>query len=310
MTSAEALWTAGAFSVGTALAVHTALAIHTRLRGWLPEDAPTPTGRKKHTRVTPLVGFVPGLTTAAVLWVYSPFTWLAGAVVLATAVGLFDDLQKTGARDGMRWQWKGVGLLLAAALGAWSIATAHGTDPAVDVDWLTLATLVAALFVAANAVNFLDNADGVAALTASVGLAFLWWTGDADTTRVALLCAGVWLGFLTINWPRTRAFLGDGGALPLGLALGALACQAALQPAALTSAVDGLTIAWDRAFLPAALFYADFIQVVVARLIIGRPPWVGDRRHLTHIAEYLGVPNRLLAPLFAGTTAAILAVAL
>ena len=38
---------------------------------------------------------------------------------------------------------------------------------------------------------------------------------------------------------------------------------------------------------------------LAARVSLGLPPWVGDRRHLTHIAQNAGVPRIAIAPLFA-----------
>jgi hypothetical protein len=52
--------------------------------------------------------------------------------------------------------------------------------------------------------------------------------------------------------------------------------------------------------LPMAVFLVDFAQVVIARLIIGVAPWIGDRRHVTHILMNLHLPQWLLAPLLAG----------
>jgi hypothetical protein len=48
----------------------------------------------------------------------------------------------------------------------------------------------------------------------------------------------------------------------------------------------------------------DFFQVITARLVIGVAPWIGDRRHLTHIAQNWGVRRSLVAPLFATLAAA------
>ena len=41
----------------------------------------------------------------------------------------------------------------------------------------------------------------------------------------------------------------------------------------------------------------DFVQVVVARLWIGRAPWIGDRRHVTHVMMHAGIASWALAPL-------------
>ena len=61
-----------------------------------------------------------------------------------------------------------------------------------------------------------------------------------------------------------------------------------------------------KKLLPVALLLGDFVQVITARLILGVAPWVGDRRHLTHIVQNLGLPRPLVAPLFALVAAALI----
>ena len=102
--------------------------------------------------------------------------------------------------------------------------------------------------------------------------------------------AAAWsaLAFLPWNWPRPRLFLGDSGAYALGLLVGAH------------------SLPWANHQLAAvAVQCADFVQVVVARLVLGVPPWVGDRRHLTHVVQNLGLPRIAVAPLFAAIAAAL-----
>ena len=90
-----------------------------------------------------------------------------------------------------------------------------------------------------------------------------------------------YLGFLPLNWPRAFAILGDAGALPLGFLLGAQALRLPLRETLAVSIVP----------------LCDFTQVVLARLWLGYAPWIADRRHLTHIAQNLGMPRVLIAPL-------------
>ena len=86
--------------------------------------------------------------------------------------------------------------------------------------------------------------------------------------------------------------------LALGLALGAMAIRPAHEA---PLAPDLLWLA------PATVPLLDFVQVVGARLYLGYAPWIGDRRHLTHVLLVLGLPAWSLAPLFGGV-AALLAV--
>ncbi len=86
-------------------------------------------------------------------------------------------------------------------------------------------------------------------------------------------------------------FLGDAGAYLLGIVV--------------ATAVARASVADYRPLLAVAVQLADFAQVVIARVILGLAPWVGDRRHLTHIVHHVGVPRVVIAPLFAAIAAAI-----
>ncbi len=263
-----------AAAAGLALALVARL-VNRHIVGFLPEDVPTG-GRKQHARATPQVGFL--LAGAAAVWLLAQDeAALAAALLLLAGAGYVDDRDKR--RGGLSWKAKAIAQLAAAAL-----ITAT-TAPRADLGaWLMVLMFA---FVLINAVNFADNMDGVS--TSLGGLGALFATqGDG-----ALAVAGaLFLGFLPCNWPRAHLFLGDGGTLPLG----ALLAAATLRSGA---ASDG-TLSWPLLIAPTAILLLDFVQVICARLWLGYAPWVGDRRHLTHIATYAGVPAVAVAPLLAG----------
>ena len=256
--------------------------VNHRLVGFLPDDPPRP-GRKQHERPMPLAGIL--LLPATLPWLlWSGLWWLAGAVTLAAVLGFVDDRGKEHGRD-LDWRLKTIALLAAAALAAWPLG-----DPLADP--LRAGVAVLLLFVLCNATNFLDNTDGVAAALSAVSILFA--TGGTGPLAAGGYAA---VGILVCNWPRPLVFLGDAGAYLLGL----------WAAAALLQAPTPHGDEWLR-LLPAAVQLADFVQVVIARLVLGVAPWIGDRRHLTHIVQNLGLPRWLVAPLFAAV-AAVLALA-
>ncbi len=269
-----------ALPVGTALGF-LALLVHTRWLGFLPEDAPTPP-RKLHDHATPQAGFLFG--GGAALWLaVQGDGWLAVAIAILTVTGYLDD--RTKPSGGLDWKKKAGAIVFAAGL-------------ITDAAWhLPLGTQLLAftfVFVVINATNFLDNQNGVA--TALGGFGVVAATGlDGPLGACALL----FLGFLPCNWPRAHLFLGDGGAH----ALGGLLAAAALRGGVTT---DGLAFATLAA--PTAILLLDFTQVVFARVVIGVPPWVADRRHLTHIVAYLGVPRAWVMPVMLGLAGLLLAI--
>lgn len=252
-----------------AAAVGAAFVINRRLIGFLPDDVPGP-GRKAHRARTPLAGIA--LAPLAIAALLLADRWLlAAAALLAAVTGFLDDRCKERQRD-FDWRGKGLLLLLAAVLAALEVTP----DPLATPGRCLLAIVL--VFALTNATNFLDNTDGVAASLAAVSLLLL---GGGNGAFAAIGWAA--LGFLPWNWPRPWLFLGDAGALLLGVCLGAAAAAQLPRP--------------DAALLPVAVQLLDFVQVIGARLWLGYAPWIGDRRHLPHIAQNLGLPRLLVAPL-------------
>lgn len=79
----------------------------------------------------------------------------------------------------------------------------------------------------ANSINIIDGFNGLASSTVAImlsGLGFLsWQAGDVFVMQLALLGIGVTLGFLLVNYPTGKLFLGDGGAYFLGFWLAEVA---------------------------------------------------------------------------------------
>lgn len=194
----------------------------------------------------------PALLLAMGLWV--PPTHMA-VLSLICLIGVVDDVRTLPPLV------KGTALLVVAAIAGWMTG----------VIWVSVA-----VWFVANAVNLLDHADGVAA--AALAAAFVGAGGEAG-----LAGAGACLGFLILNYPPARAFMGDGGSLLLGAAI----VLATFEKGPLS------TIAW------AAIPLMDAGFVVVRRLASGRKPWIGGTDHTGHELLACGVPPRLLPVLYA-----------
>jgi UDP-N-acetylmuramyl pentapeptide phosphotransferase/UDP-N-acetylglucosamine-1-phosphate transferase len=78
----------------------------------------------------------------------------------------------------------------------------------------------------AHAINVIDGLNGLASMTALIaaaGLALIAWAvGDSFVFCASAVLAASLAGFLVVNYPRGRVFLGDGGAYLLGLMLAVL----------------------------------------------------------------------------------------
>ncbi len=160
-------------------------------------------------------------------------TWL-GIVLAATvifAVGLIDDLREVSAPARV------AGMVLAGTiLVRFGVSILFLRIPFYDLVLLSpdLSALITVLWVVgmANAVNLVDGLDGLAAgiVAIAAGSFFLYSeqladagviSGDNIGPLIALITLGICLGFLPHNFNPARIFMGDGGALLLGLLMAA-----------------------------------------------------------------------------------------
>jgi colanic acid biosynthesis glycosyl transferase WcaI len=198
-------------------------------------DEHSRTLRKLHSNPTPrlggiavAVGLMSGLLAAGV-WQGQVTLGVVLLVCVAPGLlwGLIEDLSGRGAVL-VRLAFTAV----AAALGFFLLdACITGVDiPALD-DLLAIhafsfaLTLVVVAGVASSisTINALNGLSGFTTLLASIGLAVVAWTvNDAFVLTAACALAASMAGFLLVNFPRGRIFLGDGGAYFAGLLLAEL----------------------------------------------------------------------------------------
>lgn len=246
-----------------------------------------PHEHKFHREATPyLGGLAVGLGVLSVAAVTAGadrqvLTIVAGGLA-ATVLGLVDD-------------WRGVGplvkLLVEASIGValWMAGVRAGLFGIEAIDLLLTVVWVVAI---TNAMNLLDNMDGIAAGVAAVcGVGFFAIAATRGDYLVASLAAGVAggsLGFLRYNFPRARIFLGDAGSLLLGFLLAALGLKLDLigQSGAVRAAIAVLIVA-------VPLF--DMMLVIAARVHDGRPISRGGTDHTAHRLVVRGLDPRRVA---------------
>jgi len=187
--------------------------------------------QKFHTNPTPRVGGVAIVAGAVCVYVVSPHNFYQGmywplllAGIPAFVFGLLEDITK---RVSVRTRL--LATMFCGVLG-WLITGYSITDVNLPgIDWLLGFTVVSVAFTAfavggvANAVNIIDGFNGLASgvviiMFAGLGL-ISYGVGDAFLVYVCMVLAVSVLGFLLVNWPMGRLFLGDGGSYFLGFAL-------------------------------------------------------------------------------------------
>jgi UDP-GlcNAc:undecaprenyl-phosphate GlcNAc-1-phosphate transferase len=176
----------------------------------------------QHKERTPLMGgaaIIAASLAAMAIGGVLPLWMLMGTAALFV-VGLVDDAHVLRARWKLMAQIAVVLMVLAIGprmrLAPWPLVNAGLTG------FFLLSTI--------NAFNLIDGLDGLAAgvgIIVAAGVAAISILhGDARTASQALIIAGALAGFLIYNLHPASIFMGDSGALPLGLLLGAMALHA------------------------------------------------------------------------------------
>ncbi len=146
--------------------------------------------------------------------------------------------------------------------------------------------------VVVNAINFLDNMDGLAGGVALIGAIVLctaaFLVSQWFVAGTLALLAGSLAGFLLFNAPwragsSARIFMGDGGSLFTGWMLALLSVRlTCADPTDPTYALGGAWYGWLLPALALAVPLYDLLVVSSIRIAQGRPPWLGDQQHFSH----------------------------
>jgi UDP-GlcNAc:undecaprenyl-phosphate/decaprenyl-phosphate GlcNAc-1-phosphate transferase len=240
---------------------------------------------------TPLLGGLAifgAVLVAALLFVpmSSNTRGILGGAAVITAVGAVDD-----------WRELGAGIKLAGQIAAALVLVLSGVTMDVVTlpflgrvefneagDVLTLIGLVALM----NVVNFSDGIDGLAAGVCAISAAafaiIAFDLGKDAAGVLAAITAGAAVGFLVHNFHPASVFMGDCGALLLGLLLGGVIVEGSLK----TNAVIALIVPLVVLAVP----FLDTGFVVAKRIKYGRPVYRADSNHFHHRFHRIGFSQR------------------
>jgi Fuc2NAc and GlcNAc transferase len=235
--------------------------------------------RSSHTRPTPGgggVGIVVGGSLAGLLSVLLlPFLGVPVimAGVLIALIGYYDDKHPISAR----WRLAAQIILMGAIVTVLplDVLTAQLGVPVPESVLILMLTIPAALWI--NLYNFMDGIDGLAAseaiflLAGGALVAFAFEPAVANDPRLwwMLGLAAACAGFLLLNWPPAKIFMGDAGSTYLGLMTAFFALT--------TIASFWLTV-WQWLIL-AALFLVDSLTTLIRRIVRRERVWEAHKRH-------------------------------
>ena len=182
-----------------------------------------PVPDSRHSEPTPYFGglSIIGATLVAIAVTTGLPLWMALSTLAMLAVGIVDDALVLTPRQKL-WANIAVGLGLVIVLPRFGLAPWPIVDAALALFWLLSTT---------NSFNLIDGLDGLASgigIIAAVAIAALAILHhDLVLAGWSLALAGALAGFLLYNFHPASIFMGDGGALPVGLLLGVLSLRAA-----------------------------------------------------------------------------------
>jgi UDP-GlcNAc:undecaprenyl-phosphate GlcNAc-1-phosphate transferase len=261
-----------------------------------------PGAHKSHSTPVPylggvaiMAGTVAGSAVGHRLGVQALVIGLAAACL--GSMGLFDDSRHLSAHSRLVIQ-----LVAALAVAGFGGVRAEVSgiavfDVAFTVVWILAIT---------NAVNFLDNMDGLAAgITAAAGMAIFATgilSGQTFVATVALAMVGACFGFLPFNAPPAKIYMGDAGSLFLGFLLAVLTLDVKpdLVPPA-SFVVPAMLV---------ALPVLDIITVTISRLRRGISVSTGGRNHLSHRLVARGLSRPTAVAILIGVEAVVAALAI
>lgn len=188
----------------------------------------TPTGAGLSFILVFLAAFVvPGLSTASSSDTFHSFL---PAMIAVAAVGFLDDYRP------LPWPLRAGVHLLCCVYLIWIIGfpqinlLGHVTD----LGWLGFVLGVLGLLWLLNLYNFMDGIDGIATLEAVSVLAFAavitLYLGQYSIPPPVVVLLAACAGFLIVNWPKARVFMGDIGSGFLGLVFGVLIVTETMLP--------------------------------------------------------------------------------
>lgn len=235
-----------------------------------------PAARKVHTNPVPLLGgaaiylaFILALIFFGDERYINEVIGIFIGATLVSLIGIIDDSSGLGSYIKLGGQLLAAGILILTGI---QISIFH--------NWLDIAVTVVWIVAITNAMNLLDNMDGLSggiAMIAAVFFTLLAAMSDQYMVgSLAAALAGACAGFLIYNWNPAHIFMGDTGSLFIGFLLAAVGIK-------LRFPTNSDSITWMIPVLVLALPIFDTTLVSISRLRQGKNPLTTPGKdHISH----------------------------
>jgi UDP-GlcNAc:undecaprenyl-phosphate GlcNAc-1-phosphate transferase len=253
---------------------------------------------KSHKNPVPYLGGVAIIIGVVIVsyiaLISNKFTWsnfwlatsVLGPAVVMGLVGLWDDLKSLNPLP------RFIGQSVAGLVVAIILILNDNIGNPTGITVLDAAITVLWIVGICNSINFFDNLDGGAAGTVAItaiSLTYLAITSDQYfIAALSVVVAGSTLGFLVWNRAPARIYMGDAGALFLGLLIATLTVR--FKPS-----TDNSVSSFVIPVLLLAVPILDTTVAVFSRLRRKVSPFQGGKDHLSHRLVRAGLSRRLSA---------------
>ena len=276
--------------------------------------AVAPSENRWHVHATPGLGGIAIFIALCFAVVTSTDSSSLSAVILASAfplliLGTYDDLKSLSPAIKLLGQI-GSSLLffvlatfvqldidISAITGLWRAGENFVANP---ISFVYLSIFIFWIVAIINAFNLLDNMDGLAggiALIACIGIAFIARQTPElmEISSFYLTLSAALAGFLILNHNPAKLFMGDAGALWIGLvvAIGTLLIVPTYTISTQTSSAVSHSYHWIVPLIICTVPISDTLMVIVTRKLRGQPASVGGKDHLSHRLVSLGLSERM-----------------
>jgi UDP-GlcNAc:undecaprenyl-phosphate GlcNAc-1-phosphate transferase len=258
-----------------------------------------PGGRKIHKKVTPSMGGIAiflGFFLSSIIWINSSL-WQDIKFLLVPFMIIFF----TGLRDDLiplKPLVKLAGQVTAAAFLLYFLdLRLHSFYGLFGLEewpiWISYIVTVFTIIVITNAFNLVDGLDGLAGSIASAILLFygIWYysMGDSIFSVFCFSMLGAIIAFLLFNWEPSEIFMGDTGALVIGMMLAVVTIRFINLNFGLT---NNSPVRFDSTISTAACLIIvpllDTTRIIILRLSKRQSPFKPDKSHIHHAIMRLG----------------------
>ena len=275
-------------------------------------DRPDST-HKSHTSPTPYLGGV-AIAIGVLIVTYSALImsgagannfWLAtsllGPAIAIGVIGLLDDIKNLHPLP--RFIGQSIAGVVVASILIFTNNLGNPTGSTLLDVFITILWIVGIC----NSINFFDNLDGGAEGTtaiSAISVSILTLSnGQTFLAALSLVITGATLGFLIWNKSPARIYMGDAGALFLGVLIATLTVR-------LNPETDSRLVSFAIPILLLAIPILDTTVAVLSRLRRGVSPFQGGKDHLSHRLIRSGLSRKVTAILLWLLSAIFVAIAI